>query len=102
MALLLSIMVYCLAKIVPSPVSFSFFKTSFCRNSITHAFEAMLQIESHQKILITARSAKFSLENLKNITSFTRFFEERYVQVTSIRKRMGLAQRENGNAGITY
>jgi hypothetical protein len=39
---------------------------------------------------------------MKNITSFTRFFEERYVQVTFIRKRMGLAQRENGNAGITY
>jgi hypothetical protein len=33
-----------------------------------------------------------SLENMKNIISFTRFFENRYVQITSIRKRMELAK----------
>ena len=39
----------------------------------------------------TTKSLLSILENLKNIVSFTRFFKNRYVQITTIRKRMELA-----------
>ena len=43
------------------------------------------------KTLKTINSSLIPLENLKNIVSFTRFFKNRYVQITTIRKRMELA-----------
>jgi hypothetical protein len=45
----------------------------------------------NQKLSGIFVSLENSLENLKNIASFTRFFKNRYVQVTFIRKRMELA-----------
>jgi len=39
----------------------------------------------------TIKSTILLLEYLKNIVSFTRIFQERYVQFTTIRKRMELA-----------
>ena len=71
--------------------------THFNSKTIIRQKLIKIQQETNRRQII-----KIFLENLKNITSFTRFFEERYVQITSIRKRMGLAKHQNGIAGTIY